>query len=724
MATVYGAANTLIIHMRECRALETAGVPLDSYVTQNPQSPFAQLLPRAEQHQQVRTLTNTILRRLLPKEDVESPVVMFLLKELLATHLFENILDVCSDPDFINCWIIDYLSEDTEDSVSDAVESGKDLDVFRSVLEKATEDVIAEENRNNCELSKNESDAMPTSMDLYSHVADIQQGYTPQTPRPSRRVTNGHAVERPILPIVSSPLGEVPNGTSALAAEPLSMSPQQQTYLPKDDTRALTTVRKSTPFPASEEMVGQKPMIYATGTIAFNVMDISGGKTMTSKDNLTFVIQIERQHVQESLNSEGGGYVISRTYADFEVFHSILCARHAKRVGRLGLRLPLEPARSWLKLGNNGSTIQPPNDVNSICKQLEKYLQNVVEDVQLGTDQIILAFLRKERSTDADTEVSFAEEYEDEISVYAAISDKNTATHGQSGVGRAMSLLSRAPSAAAKGMMNIAEGLDTMMWDSDGSSSPVEPARRWFGRRSKREGSISSVRTNNSSSKEDNGEESHEPTAMERIKEQVSRPADEPCDVIFSPVSQASVNEEKRRSHHDMSRKSSSSKPLSAVDIELLIETTFALIVEIFDFTAANNKAWMRRSLLNVLREIVRRSYTELVAEEYYDYINKYLSPDGLVKLAKHLKDQHWPDGKFKTDEEKSVRTMEDREKSKQLARTLLMSKAIPGGFRQVIGDQNCSLSMHRLWSRLQDPALNRILMLQLLERVMKPIFG
>ncbi|KAG0166331.1 hypothetical protein DFQ28_001542 [Apophysomyces sp. BC1034] len=715
--------NDLVMATRECRALETAGVPLDTYIIENPQSPFAQLLSKAEQHQQLRSLTSTILRRLLPKEDADSPTVMCLLREMLATHLFGNILDVCSDPDFINCWIVDYLSEDVEGLGAATAKNGKELDVFRSVVEKATEDVIAEENRSNNQLVTNNSDTTSSFSGSQQIVADIRQGYSPETPRPVSRIRNGSLSEKPNTPTMSKSLGEIPETPAALSSESLPM-PTQQTASPTGNGSPLAVTKKSLSASTLEESATQRPMIYAAGTIGFNVMDISGGNNVPSKDSLTFIIQIERHNGQEPLGSEGGGYVITRTYADFEVFHAIMSARHAKRISRLGLRLPLDPVRSWLKLGNNASTQQQHNDVNAICRNLEKYLILVVQDIQLGTDQIILAFLRKERRCDADSNLSFAEEYEDEISAYAAISDRNTTSTGQSSVVRAMSMLSRAPSVAAKGVMNIAEGFDSMMGDSDGSSSPVEPARRWFGRRSGREGSISSVRTNNSSSKEDNTEDEHENGLVGGSMEQVSAsPVDESCDPT-SAISPPPVVVESRQVHQNASSQGNRNKPLSAIDIELLIETTFALIVEIFDLTTANNKAWMRRSLLNVLREIVRRSYTELVEEEYNDYMNTYLSPDGLVHLANHLKEQHWPNGKFNGDAEKPVRTMEEKENSKRQARAMLMNKAIPGGFRQLIGDQNCSVSMDRLWARLQDQALNRILMLQILERVMRPIFG
>jgi hypothetical protein len=163
-------------------------------------------------------------------------------------------------------------------------------------------------------------------------------------------------------------------------------------------------------------------------------------------------------------------------------------------------------------------------------------------------------------------------------------------------------------------------------------------------------------------------------------------------------------------------------KPLSAMDTELLIETTFALIVEIFELTTANNKAWMRRSLLNLLREIVRRSYTELVAKKYNDYIQAYLSPNALVGWMQLIKDTFWPDGIYNLNN--NERTLEEKKQTKQLARQLLVQRAVPGGVRQLIGDQNCTLAMDRIWARLQDEELNRVLILQVLERVAKPLFG
>ncbi|KAI9033791.1 PXA domain-containing protein [Phycomyces nitens] len=536
MATVFGVANTLIIHMRECKAYESAEVSLDVYVEEHPQSPFAQLLSREEQQSQMRALSSTILRRMLPKTDTDSGIVVRLLRELLATHLFGNILYACSDPDFINSWIVHHLAG--EKPVVATEEAG---DGFRSVVEKATEDVIA------------------------SQTPDIE----PST----SGITN--TIEKP---------------------------PRQ--------------------------------LVYPHGTINFSVMDNSPDHT--DKDALSFIIQIERPAVEETV-SEGGGYVITRSYPDFEVFHAILLANNPKRMARLGLRLPLDRARSWLmKRGSQGSGTGMI-DSQTIGDSLERYLQLVVMDEELGCETAIVGFLAKERG---DSEGTFADSYGDDS---AANSPTISSSPSQLSVSRAISRFT-----STRSKRKLGQEIPTQ--------APLIPA---------------------------------------------------PLEGVPAMVSGVEKKAEEE---------------LSPDDVELLIETTFALVVELFDLTTTNNKAWMRRSLLNLIREIVRRLYTELVAEQYNDYIQTLLSPDALTQQVTDLVQRFWPDGRWNPGG--PSRTEEEIEATRIQARTLLVQNAVPGALRQLIGDQNCSQAMERVWQRLQDPALNRVVILQLLERTLKPIFG
>ncbi|KAL0096134.1 PXA domain-containing protein [Phycomyces blakesleeanus] len=563
MATVFGVANTLIIHMRECKAYEVADVPLDIYVEEHPQSPFAQLLSRAEQQNQMRALSSTILRRMLPKTDTDSGVVMRLLRELLATHLFGNILHACSDPDFINSWIVHYLAKD-QPMVATEDNTDTEGDIFRDVVEKATEHVIA------------------------SQAADIE-------------------------PSISSNIS------------------------------INTNVEKMIP----------RQLVYAHGTINFSVMDNSPDQgDRIDKETLSFIIQIERPAMEETSVSEGGGYVITRTYPDFEVFHAILLANNPKRVARLGLRLPLDRARSWLKRGNQASAAGPV-DSQSIGDSLERYLQLVVADDELGCEPAIVGFLAKERG---DSESSFADSY--------GGSSNNS---GEDSVVNSPTISVSSPS-----QLSVSRAI---------SRFTSTRSKRKMGQESPTQGPLI-------------------PSAT--VEEEVVAPV----------VSIVPTGIEKK----------AEGETLSPDDVELLIETTFALVVEMFDLTTTNNKAWMRRSLLNLIREIVRRLYTELVAEQYNDYIQTLLSPDALTQQVTDLVQRFWPDGRWSPGG--ASRTDGEIEATRRQARTLLIQDAIPNALRQLIGDQNCSLSMERVWQRLQDPALNRVVILQLLERTLKPIFG
>ncbi|KAI9494703.1 PXA domain-containing protein [Zychaea mexicana] len=783
MATLYGIANVLIIHMRECRNFECSGLSLNGYIDDNQHSPFAQLMSTTEQHHQMRSLSSTILKRVLPNTDADSAVVMSMLRELLASHLFGNILATMSDPDFINSYIVGYLSATDEPGNADAHD---DSEGIRNVVERAAESLMADGGFGDASQGNNNTSTVTsgTQQAASPEVYLPPQSIPPTSPLPPPPPPRKSATVPPdlLLPSSSPPpsfKGDSDAVSESATSSLASLPPIPETHHNNNSTRsspsAASSKKKISVPKVVEDASQQSPMIYAPGTVNFSVMDISSTPE-SDKNKLMFIVQIERPAMEDHTGSEGGGYVITRTYADFEVFHAIISARHARRVARTNLRLPLDPIRSWLKLGTNTSTPSAIiNDTDSICRSLERYLHLVVQDNEMGRDQIIYAFLRKERrrniadhnDDDDDSgegqqqemEVSFADEYMDEVSAYAALSSAIPAHNGYtplsgpssasssaaSSVGKAMSMLARAPSLAVKSVSRTSTTDDELV-----GSPSLEPSRRWFGRKSAREGSISSVRSNNSSSgkEEADGEisttfhhhqqqqqsqQNHQHVPSPPSTQATTCSEDEGDDdevitnvVVEEPESVAAavdIEESARRTAvDDAGARVSDNKPLSPLDIELLIETTFALVVEVFDLTTANNKAWMRRTLLNVLREVVRRSYTEIIAQHYSSYMNNYMSPDALVHLCETIQHKFWPDGVYNTST--SERTEEQKAATRQQARELLMSSAVPAGVRQLIGDQNCNVAMDRLWARLQDQALNRVLMLQILERLMRPVFG
>ncbi|KAL9546136.1 hypothetical protein MBANPS3_006817 [Mucor bainieri] len=693
MSTLYGVANTLIIHMvhsdaaaaaaavgkRECRALEDSELSMDDYVIENPQSPFAQLLSKEEQHRQLRSLSQTFLKRTLPAADRDSLLLMSLFKELLATFLFGGILDSLSDPDFLNCWIIDLLSDkDKSKSITSTVSAAAVL--------------LTEDDSHHAPDAAEEGAVRKSTEDDDSVTSSLDQVTPPDTPEPTRATT---AQFKP-APIVTTPK-------------------QQQ----QQETTVLASLQSPPPPPSP---LGPPSMIFSRGSVNFTIMDISAPQPSDqplNKTELVYIVQIERPAMEDHAGSEGGGYVITRSYADFECFNAILHARHAKRAARLQLKLPLDTTtKSWLKKSTTQQKKRVP--LEAVGAALEKYIDTVVQDDELGTDQIILPFLRKEQRAEIaeGTVTSFAEEYKHEAAQAAAAAAQAAADHTTTSdaasvnSGKSRSLFSR----NSASNLNVASLASNQKTDSPVAAADERLSmehdisnNKWFAPKTKtRQGSVSSMQSNLSKDSattvaRDDGED---------FEDEKKHAADD--------------DNKSKRQNTPSSINSGNAKALSSMDVELLIETTYALVVEIFNLTSSNNKAWMRRSILNLLREIVRRSYAQFISEQYTDFIEEYMSPDAIVGMLNQLGEQFWPEGKWMLDNGKEPvqRTEQDKEKSKQLARTMLMNELIPNAVRQLIGDQNCNTAMDRIWARCQDPNLNRVLILQVLERIIKPILG
>ncbi|KAI8343778.1 PXA domain-containing protein [Choanephora cucurbitarum] len=696
MSTVYGLANTLIIHMRECRAFEESELPMTDFVVSNPQSPFSQLLSREEQHKQLRGLSQLFIKRTLPAADRESLILSTLVKELLTNFVFESVVSSISDPDFLNRQIVEVLSNKNAQNV---------------VSSSASAIVLGTTSSNNSDEDLPSYNISPKSA---SHEMNTASKDTKHNIQPYQ-VTPPSSPERHPKP--------TPINTSQHPSS--SFSPSSS----KPETTMLASLQSPPPPPSSSSPNDPPQMIFPPNSVNFTVMDISPPQTneqSINKNELVYIIQIERPAMEDQSGAEGGGYVITRTYADFESLHVILFAKHPKRMSKLQLKLPLETVtKFWMKK----STTQQKNKsvLETAGSSLQRYLDTVVQDEELGTDPLILPFLRKETRSEiaaSGSVMSFSEEFQNEVASSLALIEASTATQPS----RSRSLFSRSNNSAntqntSSSSLNVPSSFlqapKTEANRPDDKQNTEELSGRWFTSRTakSRQGSFSSLHSNISRD-----------SAIVTKDEQEHAEEEEPHKKLSGSTHSLDLQEMdqiKVKQSETSPSITLHNKALSPMDVELLIETTYALVVEIFNLTTSNNKAWMRRSILNLLREIVRRSYTTFISEQYNDFVNQYMSPDAIVNRLNQLGEKFWPEGKWILHEkEQAKRTDEDKEKTKQLARTLMMNEMIPSTVRQLIGDQNCMTAMDRMWARIQDPDLNRVLILQVLERVTKPILG
>ena len=101
--------QAMILHIREYREFELSSLPLPSFVSVNSSSPFSRLYTKSSIQIYLRSLSNLFVLKLLPKEDKSSHLILAILKEVMATSVFEPLVDLICDPDFINRMIILWL---------------------------------------------------------------------------------------------------------------------------------------------------------------------------------------------------------------------------------------------------------------------------------------------------------------------------------------------------------------------------------------------------------------------------------------------------------------------------------------------------------------------------------------------------------------------------------------------------------------------------------------
>lgn len=677
---------SFVLQKREYREFEDSQLDLHEFTRRNPSSPFSQLLSRDEQHQQLRELGYSFIQKMVPKEDLTSPIVAAFFKEVFASYALESILSLLCDPDYLNLCIVDVLKDSTEDSdkIAGSENDLSHLEGFRSVVEKAAEDAMA---------TKNEGvGSIPVAQDKNNNrQVEVPPIALEDEGGKSNMITKDDEQLVVRTSTSSSTLNEG-SSTDGLYSHdsPMSANSEQKWNTNRNSIdSAKTSVRSSTTLqPSSPVIKEQLPMLFERGTVSFSIMDISPNDKGEKIDiaSLLYFVQIERSASNQKRQSEGGGYILTRTYDNFITLHSVLSARHPKVISKLSLKLPLDQGRSWR------SSRAQQNNRDAICQGLERYLHTVTDNEILGHDKSVHVFFRKEQSSNEDTETI------DTMSTQPAAAEEG--------------------SAVSKARNYFGGSSTTINADDDREAvqpqqmSPRSQYSRWINKKAQRPSSLKDLGENEPVPTRHNAPEKSAVTKKTAMDATVVTVDDEQsAGAKISDGSNPTQDSQKAQNSH---------KKLNSIEVELLIETTFALITEIFQLTEANQNAWLRRTALNLLREVIRRSYAEVISQQFVKYMEEYACTAYFTTLINSTTEKFWPNGEWAT--AVAVRTPEEKIATKSLARELLKTRGVPSGARQLIGELNCVDAMERLWSRCQDVELNRVLGVQLLERTLRPL--
>lgn len=623
---------------------------------------------------------------MVPKEDLTSPIVAAFFKEVFASYALESILSLLCDPDYLNLCIVEVLKDSTEDSDKN---DGSDTDLshlegFRSVVEKAAEDAMATKNEGVGSIKAAQANTNNRQVEV-PPIPLEDKGRKPKTiPKDDEQLVVRTSTSSSTLNEGSPTDGSYPHDSPKSA-----YSEQKWNTNRNSIDSAKTSVRSSTTLqPSSPVIKEQLPMLFERGTVSFSIMDISPNDIGEKIDiaSLLYFVQIERSASNEKRQSEGGGYILTRTYDNFVTLHSVLSARHPKVISKLSLKLPLDQGRSWR------SSRAQQNNRDAICQSLERYLHTVTDNEILGHDKSVHVFFRKEQSSNED------------IDTIDTMSTQPAAPEEASVVSKARNYFG-GPSTT----LNAEDDREAV---PPQQMSPRSQYSRWINKKPQRPSSLKDLGENEPVPSRNQVPEKLAVTKMTAMEATVVTKDDE--------QSTGAKNLDGSNTLQDSQKAQNSHKKLNSIEVELLIETTFALITEIFQLTEANQNAWLRRTALNLLREVIRRSYAEVISQQFVKYMEEYAHTAYFTTLIGSMTEMFWPNGEWAT--AVAVRTPEEKIATKTLARELLKTRGVPSGARQLIGELNCVDAMERLWSRCQDVDLNRVLGVQILERTLRPL--
>ncbi|CAJ0832661.1 1131_t:CDS:2 [Entrophospora sp. SA101] len=187
--------------------------------------------------------------------------------------------------------------------------------------------------------------------------------------------------------------------------------------------------------------------------------------------------------------------------------------------------------------------------------------------------------------------------------------------------------------------------------------------------------------------------------------------------------SHISSYEDDNHSKNNSVSKSKTNRPnkvLTGQEIDILIDTVFAIVEEIFDLSMKSQ--WhLRKTVLSVLREVVRRSYTDAIRQSFLINIHKLTTEENVASMIDDFKNSFWPNGVW--EESGPTRTEEEKIQTKETAKRLLLQKAMPESLLRVMGYENSRVMVNRLVDGfLDEKEIIRGMFVGILENIVKLI--
>ncbi|KAI9836863.1 MAG: hypothetical protein M1819_001028 [Sarea resinae] len=432
------------------------------YLERYPESNLANILDTKHQSKKLRLVAEDILQSFLDPKVWECDPTRVFLREILAGVVLEMTVQSCSEPEWINGWIV-YLLEEGEPELINAIDagvggtSGHELENVKrqaaadeesaKLAPEPKEPVIASEKGHQRQPSKIEDpmeEAMLEAKRLSEMIAeedakrdrerrksqaisvdDASESTTQgtSTPTSSQSERNGDHAVRYSPQASSSDLSRSNSSTTHHASASVSLARNTPSFTSFDQLEAQSAPKLS-PILSPPASAPASPTLHNANISIIDDSAPGDRATLRAKPVVDYLVQIEPASTQYP------GWMIARKYADFETLHEVM-RRISVVSGVTGFTEHHSTLPQW-----RGHT-KP-----ILRAELEKYLSDALHYRQLAESEGMRRFLEKDQGLQASPNAS--------AKGFPGIGWPNPAAFETMGKGM-LDVLSSAPKGAADG---------------------------------------------------------------------------------------------------------------------------------------------------------------------------------------------------------------------------------------------------------------------------------
>ncbi|KAH7026171.1 PXA domain-containing protein [Microdochium trichocladiopsis] len=392
-----------------------------NYLSTNTDSPLSNLLNQKQQAAKFKMVAEDLLT-FLDKQSYDCEMVRVFMREIMATIALEGTLQTCSKAEWINAWIV-YLLESGETDLSQAIDEAIEQKAFGDIDGNVGNIGLSKGNRNSYDmdrarrkeqthkkkLSKADEEmerAMEEMKRLNQMIADADQTKNGDTPKSSSEAPSAMDDVPPLMPPRPSVEGgmispresqdhSVSSRNSGISTighsqgfnDAASLPSQQSQEMemaesPPPPHQAFTSFDQFVPPAQEEPMEGEarKPIAPLTlHNASITIHDDIGNEKgqLRSKPTWEYLIQIEPASNQHS------GWMIMKTYAQFEALHESL-----RRIAAISGSAAFLEAHSTLPSWKVHTR-------SSLRGEIERYLSMACVEKPLAESEALKRFLEK-----------------------------------------------------------------------------------------------------------------------------------------------------------------------------------------------------------------------------------------------------------------------------------------------------------------------------------------